>query len=478
MADMEYSLNPPPLPKRGNYAEEEQAVRDLPPCFVRSLAQLAVYDPTRNATGPKLTVREAFRTFGRDKLEEAIEYGSAILLSSRHTAADALKKRRATLGLSHAEVARAAAASERDVRIAEEPLSEIPLRTLNRVALILGLDERYLSQRNSDSGDHELAVRLKTLQYRDTAVAISRRTALTLAEAASIIRIQNRLQDWLEIRRHPARFRTNDNYGSSESPAWKIGYNLAENTRQVLDLGENPIPSMRELVEERLGIPIIQAPIDENIAGATIVSTDGSRKEMRGIVLNVLGANENVWVRRATLAHELGHLLYDPSPRLEQLKIDSYEQGEIDPQTQDTDFVEQRANAFAIAFLAPNKAVRDMTPTPFSPESVATVMRNFGLSQTAASFHIYNSHYRQHDVPTVGIYDEKPSDEWNARENFALDYFPLEKTTDQRKGRFAYMVAKSYKTGLISEDTAALYLQCSISELKQGCGAILSLYEK
>ena len=111
---------------------------------------------------------------------------------------------------------------------------------------------------------------------------------------------------------------------------------------------------MRELAEERLGIPIIQAPIDENIAGATIASTDESGKEMRGIVLNILGANENVWVRRATLSHELGHLLYDPSPRLEKLKIDSYEQGEIDPQMQNTDFVEQRANAFAIAFLAPN----------------------------------------------------------------------------------------------------------------------------
>ena len=56
MANMEYSLNPPPMSKLGKYADEEEAVRDLPPCFVRSLAQLAVYDPARNATGPKLTV--------------------------------------------------------------------------------------------------------------------------------------------------------------------------------------------------------------------------------------------------------------------------------------------------------------------------------------------------------------------------------------------------------------------------------------
>lgn len=484
MVNIEYSLHPPPVPKLGNYTDEDDAVRDLPPCFVRSLAQLAVYDPKRNAVGPKLTVREAFRTFGRNKLEEAIEYGSAILMSSRHSAADVLRKRRETLGLSHADVARAANVSERvsepDVRIAEEPLSEIPLRTLNHIALTLGLDERFLSQQTPDSGDHKLAVRLKTLQYRDTdvSVVISPRTALKFAEAASIVRIQNRLQDWLEIRQHPDRFKTDDNYGSSEYPAWKIGYNLAEHTRQKLDLGESPIPSMRELVEERLGIAIVQASIDENIAGATIVSTDASGKETRGIVLNISGENKNVWVRRATLAHELGHLLYDPGPRLEKLKIDSYEQSEIDPQIQNTDFVEQRANAFAVAFLAPIKAVRDMTPTPFSPESVAKVMRNFGLSKTAASFHIHNSHYRQFDVPTVGLHNEKPSDEWNVRENFTVDYFPLEKTTDQRKGRFAYLVAKSYETGLISEDTAALYLQCSVSELKQGCDDLLSLYEK
>ena len=39
------------------------------------------------------------------------------------------------------------------------------------------------------------------------------------------------------------------------NPAWKIGYNLAENARMTLKIGQSPISSMRELVEKRLGIP-------------------------------------------------------------------------------------------------------------------------------------------------------------------------------------------------------------------------------
>ena len=71
-----------------------------------------------------------------------------------------------------------------------------------------------------------------------------------------------------------------------------------------------------------------------------------------------------MWIRRATLAHELGHLLYDPDSRLQNVCVDSYIGSRKDPQTYESDFVEQRANAFAIAFLAPIDAVGKLAPTP------------------------------------------------------------------------------------------------------------------
>ena len=50
---------------------------------------------------------------------------------------------------------------------------------------------------------------------------------------------------------------------------------------------------MREIVEERLGVPLIQAPLPKEIAGATIMTTDDSGDAARGIILNAVGANRD-----------------------------------------------------------------------------------------------------------------------------------------------------------------------------------------
>ena len=221
---------------------------------------------------------------------------------------------------------------------------------------------------------------------------------------------------------------------------------------------------MRTLVEDRLGIPVVQVELGQNIAGATVVTKDEDGREARGVVLNTVGENENVWVRRATLAHELGHLLFDPNAQLENVRVDPYGQNEADPESHETDYVEQRANAFAVAFLAPLGAVRRMVPAPPSIESVVDVMHTYGISHTAARYHVSNSHFRQYEVPPFGAH-ETPRDELKAAENFALDFFPLDGTPIQRRGKFAALVTRAVEEGCISMDTASLYLQCSAPEL-------------
>ena len=304
---------------------------------------------------------------------------------------------------------------------------------------------------------------------------MSSRTALFFAEAASIIRVQLRLQRWLGIETQRNLFTPLDYYGSRQTPAWKVGYNIAEEARRKLKLGESQIPSMRELVEDRLGIPVVQVALGQKIAGATVVTVNEDGEEDRGVILNTAGDNENVWVRRATLAHELGHLLYDPNERLENVRVDPYAQSQADPQEDDVDYVEQRANAFAIAFLAPLDEVRRLAPVPFSRESVVNVMHGFGISQTAAKYHVCNAHYRQHEVPPF-VLDEKPSDEMKAAENFTTDFFPLNETPVQRRGRFAGLVVQAVDEGCISEHTAALYLKCSVSAFKARLPSLRELF--
>ena len=455
----------------------EEAARSSARHFVRSEAQLAAYEESRKPTGHKLTAWEAYTSFGLDVLEEAVEYGSAILRRTKNSTGDALKQRREALGLPHGSVGRAAKIRESEVRTAESSPSQIPLVKLERIAFALGLDERLLSFERDSGGDSQLAYRLRTLvkEPNKKADKISNGTALLFAEAASIIRVHRRLQKWLRLRDDSHLFTPDEFYGSRGNPAWKVGYDLAGEARETLKIGQAPIPSMRELVEERLGIPVIQARLPSRIAGATIMTTDEDGKDARGVVLNTVGENENVWIRRATLAHELGHLLYDPDSRLEKVRVDSYIDSQKNPEAQGIDFVEQRANAFAIAFLAPNDSIRELAPTPISEESITKVMRTFGISHTAARYHIGNSHYRQFDVPSTVI-DTVPSDKWRAAEDFTVDYFPVSGTPDQRRGRFAGLVAGAYDNGFISEDTAALYLRCSIQDFKDSLDFLGSLY--
>ena len=349
---------------------------------------------------------------------------------------------------------------------------------LERIGFILGLDELRLGYRPTGEADAGLAVRLKTLRPPTAigAVGLSPTAVLKFAHSASVIRTQHRLQRWLGMEDGIGWFDPTDDYGTSISPAFKVGYELAEHARQRLNLGDSPIASMRDLVEKTLGIPVIQARLPAGIAGATIAVSDDEHGEVRGIVLNTVGANSNVWVRRATLAHELGHLLFDPIQHLEHVRVDTYQANEVDPQVTATDYVEQRANAFAIAFLAPRDAVRNLVLTGGRTYSVGEVMATYGISHTAARYHIRNSCYGPYELPNNRSPDAVPSDEQRAAEDSTLDYFPIRTTPDVRRGRFSEVVTSCYDKRYLSDHSAAQYMCCSKSYFQDKIEAIRELY--
>lgn len=447
----------------------------IEPKFVRGEGQLAVVRANWNQTGHVLTLWEATQAYGEPTINETLEYGSAILRESLTSTKDALTTRRLGLGLDRRTVANAARVSQDDVVKAESSPSRVDIDKLERIAFVLGLDERFVAFRADCGGDSDLGMRLKTM-LQEPYTRVTQSAAVLLAEAASVIRVQHRLQEWLDLKSELDGFQKSSEYGSNQSPAWRVGYRLAREARAKLGLGDQPIHSMRELVEKRLGIPVIQASMNQQIAGATVTNTDEKGNEVRGVLLNVDGDNSNVWVRRATLAHELGHLLYDPEHELRKVRVDSYSASQSNPETLESDYVEQRANAFAIAFLAPNEAVAKKTSPPVRQEDVDNVMSAFGISHTAARFHIGNCHYRQYDVPE-GSSVAAPSDEQKAAENFSVDYFPLGETADQRRGKFSGLIAAAYEKGLVSEDTAAKYLQSEPHLVQQCSRNLRDLFE-
>ena len=442
--------------------------------FVRGKYQLARYRPGSAATGRRLTEHEMLAAYGPEVLSEIDERLSAVLLKCSDAIEQAFRSQRAALGVTRKQLATAASVDPKVVEYAENNADRLALRDLEHLAFVLGLDPAKLSVDERAGADEALGVRLRVLE-RDQAASgdthLTPRTVLRFSEAASIIFAQSQLQDWLDKPREAEGFQPSADYGY---PTWLKGYGLAEHARQHLEIGLEPIPSMRELVEHRLGIPIVQVELPTAIAGATISSSG-----RRGIVLNTTGANTNVWIRRTTLAHELAHMLFDPEPHLSSVRVDSYERLKRD--TEDPYYsqgvVEQRANAFAVEFLAPREAVKQLVPdvARVKAEAIGRVMHTFGIGRTAARYHVWNAWWRQAELPSEPSIRATPTDEQKAAEDSLLDYFPIRAAPEQRRGRLALLVTEAFDTGLITADTASQYLACTEDEFEDGLPALRQL---
>ena len=57
-----------------------------------------------------------------------------------------------------------------------------------------------------------------------------------------------------------------------------------------------------------------------------------------------------------------------------------------------------------------------------------------------------------------------------------MGYFPLLDTPEQRRGRFAGLVATAYQENFISAHTGALYLNCTVDDFRENAGLLRSLY--
>ena len=228
---------------------------------------------------------------------------------------------------------------------------------------------------------------------------------------------------------------------------------------------------MRDFCERLLGIPIVQCELPNEIAGATILNGNS-----RGIVVNTKGSNQNVWIRRATLAHEIGHLLWDPKGRLGSLCVDNYIGIESDARSV-PDYIEQRANAFSVEFLAPLGGVfQTFKLHSDSRDGLRAVMERFGVSFAVARYQVWHAHDRSFPIETLQVEDNTPTPDWVGRESFTTDFFPIRETPVNRKGLFCGVVRKAEAENLISEDTAATYLESTITKYREEKTAIQDFF--
>lgn len=167
---------------------------------------------------------------------------------------------------------------------------------------------------------------------------------------------------------------------------WRQGYELGARARMELEALDTQLPRTRPLssiqsVLEGLGVHVAYVPLQARARQAVSVARAGA---MPVILLNVQHDRARLPLsRRAVLAHELGHLLHDSG----ELDLSPTER---DPQPH-AEAREQRANAFAPAFIAPPAHVRERIAPHATPHDIVLqIAREWGFTLEGAVWHAKN----------------------------------------------------------------------------------------
>ena len=122
----------------------------------------------------------------------------------------------------------------------------------------LGLDERVLFYSLDAGSDHEFAVRVQGMQHLtpEDPDHITGMMACRFSDAASIIRVQDRLQGWLGTARVPERNLSGRRFADNDiRRARMVGYRLARDTQGQRGLEEDPIDLVCSLDDIKEGQP-------------------------------------------------------------------------------------------------------------------------------------------------------------------------------------------------------------------------------
>ena len=444
-----------------------EAVKQSSLQFLRNEGDLAVVRPEIKQDGHVITAWEAWKAYGQEIVDEAIEYGSAILREGRDSVKASLAGRRQELGLTTKAVAALAGVSVDEMISAETDSRAMPVDMVEKIAFCLGLDERLVGFRSCSPEEVSFGKKFGELGQSQFwhVQGLGEDVVGRLAEAASVIRVETRLRGWLgQVNKVGSFSALGSQGGVAGAGPSHDGYALAEAVRSNLGMGKEAIVSMRDLVVDRIGVPVVMAELPDSVSGATLFSRCLEEDYLGvGIVLNSTGDNLGVWDRRVNLARELGRVLLGEQSPVDRIRMNSYwnVQGKGNSPFDETD---ERADAFALAFLAPLEAVKERVRLPVLPEHISGVMRHFGMSEWAARERIQSCYSGEADMPHSEMIVEPSKDQVESEDMLVSSPLPCV-VKEGRGGRFTTVVIESRGKRLISADTAALYLGCSQSDL-------------
>ena len=209
--------------------------------------------------------------------------------------------------------------------------------------------------------------------------------------------------------------------------------------RNDWELGLNPIPNMAELMEER-GIKVLFRPLMDSMGGFTAHVRRDSEEEAPVIVVNATHGGER---QRFTIAHEIGHLVLDVSPGIDEEKV---------------------AHRFAGAFLMPEEvmwAEIGKHRTALGWAELFKLKLMLGVSVQAIT-------YRCKDLGIISptLMDRMYSvfEEIGWRSPPYKEEHPI---PGEKSGRFERLCYRALAEGAISESKASELLEISVHDLNE-----------
>ncbi|KIG19572.1 hypothetical protein DB30_00081 [Enhygromyxa salina] len=357
-----------------------------------------------------------------------------------------LELRESLLGYSSNFVARHASISGE--RLAEIEAGEpAALDELDRLASLYGLDPEQLEDEPIVLAPGDSIGALPSLdEFRELGDIVRLRIIRAASAARELIALERLAEP--EGPSRAQRF-------LSDAPSLRIqstaashrqGASLAASLRRKLELGVDPIASVRDFVSEYFPmIAVLHADLTAS-GPAGLAFADNYRGP--AIVLNTRGKNENPTVRRFSLAHELCHLLVDWNRQEPIARISGYlHDSRLDE--------ERRANAFAIRLLCPEAIVHKLEPD--SPSEQVKIIASFGIPYSAIRIYLKNE--AGTDIaprPPIEVQRSTVDSKWSTAEGEpTLNDFPLQDVPPERRTLVARTAASLYSGGKLQRDAFA-----------------------
>ena len=312
-------------------------------------------------------------------------------LMERHTF---LKSWREAFGLSPARVAARAGLSVDELEGIESGAVDPSVDELEHLGRALGLrpEALYEAEVPATAGPDSIRLLLKSTEAFRPGEELRLRMLDAARAAVDLLDLQAELH--LE-RSRIDRFQTSPLTAVAGEPLHSVGERLARQVRQELHL-TGPIRSIRNLVGEQLGVPLVAADLTPHGPDAFTLYAPARRA---AIVVNVAGKNQNKLVARFSIAHELCHLLFD-RPAAGSLGIACH----TDPRHALEG--ETRANAFAMRLLLPERELQKLDAAIFQPDVFREVMEHWGVHYSALRLYVeklrgLSAEEAERDLPAV-----------------------------------------------------------------------------